>query len=114
MSQPVPEKQLQFRDGAVHTWVDLRVYSVAAAQKAAYRIAERCTVVLGAIDGETLRLTLTFSRPPEETHALEVARLFFRELLDEELREQVGEQTRAMRTLILVHAFSKTDLIDRG
>jgi His-Xaa-Ser system protein HxsD len=43
----------------------------------------------------------------------EVVRQFFQELLDQELREQIAEETAPVRTLILAHAFSKADLIKR-
>lgn len=102
-----------FRDGAVHATIDVRVYRLVAVQKTAYRLAEKCTAVLGIIEDDRLPLTLVFARPPEEGHALEVGRLFFQELLDQELREQVGGATRAIRSLLLAQAFSKTDLIDR-
>ena len=43
--------------------------------------------------------------------ANEIARVFFQELLDQELREHVAEETGPVRTLIIAQAFSKTDLI---
>ena len=100
-----------FRDGAVQAVLDLRVYRLAAVQKAAYRFAERCTAVLGAPDGNRLPVSFVFRPGVVEQDALETMRLFFQELLDQELREQIGEETRAVRALILAQAFSRTDLI---
>jgi His-Xaa-Ser system protein HxsD len=40
-------------------------------------------------------------------------RSFFQELLDQELRERIAEETDAIRSLILAQAYSKTDLIRR-
>lgn len=102
-----------FRDGEIRATVDVRVYRVTAIQKTAYRMAERCTAVLGSLAEDHLPVTLVFSRPIDERQAREVARLFFQELLDQELREKVGEETRAIRSLLLAHAFSKTDLVRR-
>ncbi|WP_342375182.1 His-Xaa-Ser system protein HxsD [Myxococcus stipitatus] len=100
-----------FRDGAVQAVLDLRVYRLAAIQKSAYRFAERCTAVLGSPDAD--RIPVRFAFPPAitEQDALETVRLFFQELLDQELREQVGDETRALRALIVAQAFSRTDLI---
>ncbi|MFP2923841.1 His-Xaa-Ser system protein HxsD [Pyxidicoccus sp. 3LG] len=100
-----------FRDGAVQTTLDLRIYGLSAVQKAAYRFAERCTAMLGAPDESRLPVSLVFRSGVAEQEALEVVRLFFQELLDQELRERIGEETRAVRALILAQAFSRTDLI---
>ncbi|MFO0554060.1 MAG: His-Xaa-Ser system protein HxsD [Polyangiaceae bacterium] len=101
-----------FCDGAIYTTVDLRVYRLSAVKKAAYRLAAQCTVKLGAPEGDTLTLTLLLDRQ-DEARARSVMREFFQELLDQELREHVADETTALRTLILAQAFSKTDLIQR-
>ena len=112
-----PEPQsapiLAFLDGSVCVVIDTRVYRMAAVQKAAYRMADKCTVVVGGVDDHRLPIRLTFRSGTTEEQALVTARLFFQELLDQELREQVGGETRAMRDLILAHAFSRTDLVRR-
>jgi His-Xaa-Ser system protein HxsD len=48
-----------------------------------------------------------------ESAAMEVVRQFLQEVLDQELREQVSEETAPLRALILAQAFSKSDLIRR-
>jgi His-Xaa-Ser system protein HxsD len=106
-----PESPLSFHDGRVDLRVDLRVYRLTAVQKAAYRLAERCTAALGAPDGETLQVALLFRPGTVEREAHETARLFLQELLDQELREKIAEETQPLRAFILAHAFSKTDLI---
>jgi His-Xaa-Ser system protein HxsD len=103
-----------FRDGRVAFGVDLRVYRLSAVQKTAYRLASKCTAVLGEIRGESLAVTLAFAAGTRERDALEVARLFFQELLDQELREKVAEETSSLRALILAHAFSRTNLPSSG
>ncbi|NTX37292.1 His-Xaa-Ser system protein HxsD [Myxococcus sp. CA051A] len=100
-----------FRDGAIQTVLDLRVYRLTAIQKSAYRFAERCTAVLGSPEADRLPVRFVFGPTIIEQDALETARLFFQELLDQELREQVGDETRALRALIIAQAFSRTDLI---
>jgi His-Xaa-Ser system protein HxsD len=94
--------------------LDLQVYRLTAVKKTAYKLADRCTAVLGSIEGERMPLTIFFPPRTQESAAIEVTRLFFQELLDQELREQISDETRAIRSLILAHAFSKTDLIRRN
>ena len=93
--------------------LDLRAFRLGAIKKAAYRFADRCTVVFGAESGHTLDVELRFKTATAEASAIELTRLFHQELLDQELREQVAEETAPVRALILAHAFSKADLIKR-
>lgn len=93
--------------------VDTRLYRVVAIKKAAYRVAEKCTVVLGSPEGDQLPLTFSFRPGASESAAEEAVRLFHQELLDEELRAVIHEETDALRSLILAHTFSRTDLIAR-
>jgi His-Xaa-Ser system protein HxsD len=100
-------------DRCIAATVDLRVYRLSAVKKTAYRIAEKCTVMLGALEGDALSLELRFSARTSDEDARAIERLFFQDLLDQELREQIGEETRPMRALVLAHAFSRTDLVRR-
>ncbi|MFY2556858.1 His-Xaa-Ser system protein HxsD [Corallococcus terminator] len=111
MKEAEAQPPFTFRDGAVQAVLDLRVYRLAAIQKSAYRFAERCTAVLGSPEADRLSVRFVFGPTVTEQDALETVRLFFQELLDQELREQVGDETRALRALILAQAFSRTDLI---
>jgi His-Xaa-Ser system protein HxsD len=108
-----PAEALAFRDGNVPIDIDLRVYRLSAIQKAAYRLARQCTAVLGEIRGDSLSVVLTFGPETREREALDVARLFFRELLDQELREKVREETAPLRALLMALAFSRTGLAPR-
>jgi His-Xaa-Ser system protein HxsD len=100
--------------GEVHLSIDLRAYRLNAVKKTAYRLADRCTAVLGAPDVDALPVTFLFKSGVSEDAAREVVRAFFEELLDQELREEIGEETGPLRALLIANAFSKTDLIDKG
>jgi His-Xaa-Ser system protein HxsD len=102
-----------FEGGTIRTTLDLRAYRLAAVRKAAYRLAERCTAVIGTPEGDKLPVAFMFKPGTVENTAMEAARAFFQELLDQELREHVAEETGPIRTLILAQAFSRTDLIRR-
>src|SRR5258708_25402918 len=110
---PRVHKEPYFQDGCVLATIDTRTYRLTAIQKAAYRLAVRCTVVIGSDVGDCVDIRLLFPRSISEPDALEIARLYFQELLDQELREKVAEETSAIRALVLANAYSKTSLIRR-
>lgn len=83
-----------------------------AVKKAAYRVAQRCTITLGTPAGDMLPLTFAFRPGTSETAADEAVRLFHQELLDEELRAAIHEETDSLRALILAHTFSRANLIE--
>jgi His-Xaa-Ser system protein HxsD len=112
MTQPAPPP-FTIVEGRCHIDLDIRAFRLIAVQKAAYRLADRCTVVLGALGDTNLRITLILPPATPESRAMEVARLFFQELLDQELREHLAEESQPIRALILAHAFSRTDLVRR-
>ncbi|HEU4729831.1 MAG TPA: His-Xaa-Ser system protein HxsD [Kofleriaceae bacterium] len=112
-SRTEPEGELSWVDGALDLVLDLRVYRLSAIKKAAYRFANRFTAVLGSPADDRLPVSLRFGPGATEGAAREVARQFYQELLDQELREHIADETGAVRTLILAHAFSNADLIER-
>lgn len=92
--------------------IDTRVYRICAVKKAAYRVAHKCTIALGAPDGDTLPLSVSF-RPGTTDEAVDRAlQLFHRQLLDEELRATIHAETDALRALILAQAYSRANLIE--
>jgi len=100
-------------DPALEITIDTRVHGLLAVKKAAYRLARRCTVVLGSPEGDLIPLRFLFPRGTGEETAAEAVRLFHRELLDEDLRAVIHDQTDALRDLILAHTFSRMDLVER-
>jgi len=102
-----------FHHGRIEVKIDLRAYRLAAVQKAGYRLAERFTLVVGTEHDHQVPIALLFPPATPERVAQEGVRLFFEELLDQELRQEVGDETRPIRALIIAQAFSRTDLINR-
>ncbi len=83
------------------------LYPVDAVKRAAYRFTDQCTIDINPLsDGIvcTLRATSAKSNMP----VLEAA--FRNEVLDQDLRLQIGKETEPLRNLILSLAFSKTGL----
>jgi His-Xaa-Ser system protein HxsD len=91
--------------------LDLRVYSLTAVKKAAYRVAGRCTVAFGEIRGNLLDATILAANSGDVEPCV---RAFLDEVLDQDLREQVGGATAQLRDLILAHAYSRTRLVTEG
>ena len=107
------EPALELVAGEISLVLDLRSYRLTAIKKAAYRFADRFTAVLGSPEQDRLPVALRFRTNVSPATAREATRAFFQELLDQELREQIAEETNPVRTLILAHAFSNADLIKR-
>ncbi len=97
----------------VHLLLNSTAYALSAIQKTGYRLARRCTLLIGEskVDGQHVSLLLPV--PLAESEARAVALDFLRELTDQQLREHIREETKGIRELILAHAFSKTDLVGR-
>jgi His-Xaa-Ser system protein HxsD len=104
---------LKVVDGCIHATVDVRVYRLVAVQKAAYKLADKCTIVLGREKDQLLPITFMFRSGATESEARQTAQIFFQEALDQELREHIAAETNPLRALILAQAFSKSDLVRR-
>lgn len=84
--------------------IDPRVYRLSAVKKAAYRFGNRCFVSIEAGTDDGIRILLTPKNESMRGESLEGD--FRNELLDQELREAIAEETERVRNLILAHAFS--------
>lgn len=84
---------------------------MAAAKAAAYRLLGRATVTIQHVDDQIL---CAFEFPPgtSEVDAQAAVREFKDEVLDQDLRERISEETAPLRNAILAHAFSRTGLQD--
>jgi His-Xaa-Ser system protein HxsD len=105
--------EISLKDGCVALTIDLRLYRLTAIKKAAYRLAERFTAVLSAPEADAVSVTLRFKPAVSESSARESVRAYFEELMDQELREEIAEETAPLRSLILAHAFSNLDVVKR-
>ena len=106
----IPMKRI---DGEIVLDLDLRAYRLSAIKKTAYRLAGESSAIVEPGDGDRARVRLIVGTRVTDEKANEVARAFLDELLDQELREQIGDETSALRTLIVAQAFSRVDLIKR-
>lgn len=85
------------------------VFRLDSIKKVAYRFSGRCSFDF-QIDGTTVICKFLFARPQTEDN-LAVFELNFRnELLDQDLRERIAEETAPLRNAILAYAFSNSGL----
>ncbi len=90
--------------------VDLGVYSLDALKRSLYRFSDRFSSNVTVESGNAV---CALSFPPSASSEFIAVALdnFRKELLDQDLRERIRNDTEAVRNLILSHALSKTGLI---
>ena len=88
--------------------LDEQLYHLEATQKAAYRFIDRLTVLIQK-KGEQLVCEIEPVTGHEKNFEENVAD-FKRELLDQQLRQQIKTETEDARNLILAYAFSRSGL----
>lgn len=90
--------------------VDPSVYRLNAVKKAAYRLSARGDFAISSDEEDQLTIAIGVRDAMDDVDDL--AREFRRQLLDQELREEIAEQTAPISNLLLAQAFSATSLID--
>jgi His-Xaa-Ser system protein HxsD len=89
---------------------DLTLYRLSAIKKAAYRFTDGFIVHFEQPDVSKVRVSLT---PKVDVSSPRLsAKLFENEVIDQELRETVAEETKGVRELLLAQAFSGIQLVD--
>jgi His-Xaa-Ser system protein HxsD len=88
--------------------IDEQIYCVEAVQKAAYRFIDRLTILISKEDSKLICEVGAVEGSQEQFEA-NIAN-FKRELLDQQLRKQIKDETEPARNLILAYAFSRTGL----
>ena len=84
------------------------IYCLEATQKAAYRFIDRLTILIEPAGDEWLCKIDPITGQEEKFN--DYLADFKRELLDQQLRMQIKEETEAVRNLILAYTFSRTGL----
>ena len=88
--------------------IDEQIYCIEAVQTASYRFIDRLTILIAKADGKLI-CEIEAAEGGEELFEANVAD-FKRELLDQQLRKQIKDETEPTRNLILAYAFSRTGL----
>ena len=88
--------------------IDEQIYCLEVVQKAAYRFIDRLTILISKGDGKLI-CEVDAVDGSQELFEANIAN-FKRELLDQQLRKQIKDETEPARNLILAYAFSRTGL----
>ena len=92
-------------------YFDSNVFSLSTVKRALYRFADLCASDIRLIDKQ-IKVTLYI---PITANPLKIDDLCYRirnEILDQDLRDTISQDTANIRTLILANAFSHTGLVE--
>jgi len=92
--------------------IDPSVYRLSAVKKATYRLGDRCFTQIELLPDSGIQVRLTAKSEKVLLESLEGD--FRNELLDQDLRESIAEETERVRNLLLVQAFSGLSLSSEG
>ena len=94
---------------SVETEFSAEAFSLETVKKSAYRMLDRFSADIRA-EGTVISCRLDFRIPVSQEHARKAVMDFRDEVLDQDLRHIVAEETAPMRNAILAYAFSRTGL----
>lgn len=115
-STPSPEAVLpqgaayRFEDGALRMSLALDLYSLDAIRRSCYWLTDRCYVFLSRQREDVVDVTLLPKTAPANADA--IAWTFLNDLLDQQLRIDIGRETAQIREMIVAQAFADVDIID--
>lgn len=92
--------------------VDTRVYPISVLFRTAYAFTYRSFVYLENSAEHVVKVFLA-TRSANEP-AARIAGEFLNDLIDQKVRHDIAEDTRAIRELIVTQAFAEADLLDRS
>jgi His-Xaa-Ser system protein HxsD len=90
------------------------IYSIEAIKKAAYKFADRASIIINPGPDSAISLVFNFVGRNSNGDPERVISEFCNELLDQDLREIIKRETGPLRNLIIAHAFSRTSLTEKG
>jgi len=99
-------------NGKVALRVDRSIYDVGAVKRAAYRFLDKCSTRLQS-DGQELVLEFSFPPATSQEQIDAVLADFHKELLDQDLRQDIARETAGYRNTILSLAFRASGLQER-
>lgn len=85
------------------------IFGLDEIKKAAYRFTDRCAFDF-ALEGEDVVCTIRIIATHGKDDFQELEDAFRNEVLDQDLRRRIGEETAPVRNAILAYAFSKTGI----
>ena len=107
MSETPSDDQSQSSPGTIS--FSSKAFSLEEIKKAAYRFGDVMSVDF-ALRNEEIICTLNFIKTTNEDDTQQIVHDFKNEVLDQNLRKTIGEETREIRNAVLAYAFSKSGL----
>lgn len=86
-----------------------KVFDLETVKKAAYTFTDVCSIAIDIKD-DTIVCKLSALKQSSDISLSEIADLLKNEVLDQDLRRKIAEETGPMRNVILAYAFSRTGL----
>lgn len=104
-----PRGFIQLADGSAIVRFQVAVYSLEAILAAAHRVTDRCFVQVETDGADWISCRLVSKQSD-----IDLANLggdFCNEVLDQQLRARLAEETEGVRRLLLAQAFSRTNIL---
>ena len=89
------------------------VYGLETIKKAAYRLLDRAVVDI-SLRGSEIECIIRSREAKNAAELKHVADEFHSEVLDQDLRQLIADETATVRNAVLAYAFSRTGLQDGG
>ena len=90
--------------------LDVHLYSRDAILNTAYLFTNKCHVDLRSYGDKTAEVIFT-QKPNSELEIEVIAKDFLNELIDQQLRVNIDQETKAIKELIIKEAFAPLDII---
>jgi His-Xaa-Ser system protein HxsD len=98
-------------DDLVEVRFSLAIFDINTVKKAAYRMSGRCAIDFSCESDELVCILRPLETRTDGASELgDLANAFRIEVLDQDLRRLVADETSSMRNAILAYAFSRTGL----
>ena len=100
-------------DGELSIDVDVGIYPLQVLFRVCYAYTDQCYLFLtSANDGQVVRVR--FARRSAVCNLETIVGEFSNELINQRVRLEIANETRAIRELIVAQAFTEADLIERS
>ena len=100
-------------DPSLSVLLDTTLYPLEVIFRTCYSFTERCYLFLSRTE-EASTINVRFKRRLESADLQSIVGEFSNELINQRVRLDIANETRAIRELIVAQAFAEADLIDKS
>lgn len=91
--------------------IDLTVINLNSVKQAAYKFTDLCSFIFEQ-KNKRLFVTINFLKIMDQNEKEDIVNKLYNEILDQDLRQIIADETEHVRNLILANAFSNSELIE--